>query len=103
MKSKILFIFSLLSFFLGLGVLIAIWNGKASVNVAWPISGSEVQLSGGATGWRAMAGLGGLLLGPILFLWGLVSLATRSRRRAHTEPLPEPRPGSDVKGQAASQ
>lgn len=103
MKSKILFVCSLISFFLGLGVLIAIWNGKASVNLAWPMSGSEVQLSGGATGWRAMAGLGGLLLGPILFVWGLVSLADRSRRRARAEALPEPHAASDAKGQAASQ
>jgi hypothetical protein len=100
MKSKILLRCALLAFFLGLGLLVAGWHGNLSVTV-WPISASVVLLSGSATGWRAMAGLGGLLLAFILFLWGLISLATRGRRRK--EPLPQPHAGSDTKGQAASQ
>jgi 5-enolpyruvylshikimate-3-phosphate synthase len=101
MKSKILFSCSLLVFFLGLGLLIAAWNGNASVKAGWPMSESVVQLSGSATGWRAMAGVGSLLLAVFLFLWGLISLATRPMRRARKEPLSPP-PGPEANGQAAS-
>ena len=102
MKSKILFSCSLLVFFLGLGLLIAAWNGNASVKAEWPITGSVVQLSGSATGWRAMAGVGSLLLAVVLFLWGLISLATRPMRRTRKEPLTQPPPGPEANGQAAS-
>ena len=96
MKSKILFSLSLIAFFLGLGLLVAAWHGNSSITV-WPISGSVVQLSGSATGWRAMAGLVSLLLSLALFLWGLVSLVTAPMRRKRKEPLPEPHPSSEVK------
>ena len=89
MKWKILFLCSLLAFFAGLGVLISAWKGNASVKAAWPISGSVVELSGSATGLRAMAGLGGLLLAVLLFLWGVFRLVTGPTRRARTEVLPE--------------
>ena len=97
MKPKILFSCALLAFFLGIGLLVAAWNGPSSVTAAWPISGSVVQLSGSATGWRAMAGLGSLLLSLALFLWGLVSLVTAPMRRKRKEPLPEPHPSSEAR------
>lgn len=103
MKPRILFICALLCFFLGLGLLVAGWNGNSSVTAAWPISGSVVKLSGSATGWRPMAGLAGLFLAVILFLWGLISLVARPLRRRHQEPLPQPQAGPEVKKQAASQ
>jgi hypothetical protein len=106
MKPKILFSCALLVFFLGIGLLVAAWNGTSSVTASWPISGSVVKLSGSANGWRAMAGLAGLFLALALFLWGLVSLVTRPFRRGSKEPLPQPQPGSEaseIKKQSASQ
>jgi len=94
MKPKILLTCALLAFFLGLGLLIASWNGNSSVTAAWPISASVVKLSGGASGWRAMAGIASLLLSPILLLWGLISVATGGLRRPRKEELPEPLPQS---------
>lgn len=103
MKPKILFSFALLIFFLGIGLLVAAWNGTSSVTAAWPISGSVVKLSGSANGWRAMAGLAGLLLALVLFLWGLISLVTRPLRRRKQEPMPQLQPGVEGKKQSASQ
>lgn len=103
MKPKILFIAALLCFFLGLVLLVAGWNGNSSVTATWPISGSVVKLSGSATGWRAMAGLAGLILALVLFLWGLISLVTRPLRRRGQERLPQPQAGSGAKNQPASQ
>lgn len=103
MKPKILFIAALLCFFLGLVLLISAWNGNSSVTAAWPISGSVVKLSGSATGWRPMAGLAGLLLAVVLFLWGLISLVTRPLRRRSQERLPQSQAGSEVKKQSAAQ
>jgi len=102
MKSKILLRCALLAFFLGLGLLVAGWHGNLSVTV-WPISASVVQVSGSATGWRAMAGLGGLLLAVILFLWGLISLVTGGRRESK-EPLQAPvsQPAPEAKRETAS-
>lgn len=103
MKSKILLRCALLVFFLALGVLIAGFQGKPSIAVAWPIAGSVVQLSGSVNGWKAIAGLAGFAGAVILFLWGLVSLFTRGGRKAGKEPLPEPQTSPGAKGQAASQ
>jgi hypothetical protein len=102
MKSKLLLLAALLAFFLGLGVLIVSWQGNSSVSVAWPVSGSTVQVTGSAKGWRAVIGLAGLLLAPILFLWGLISVATGSMRRAGKEQLAELPSDSGVKKEAAS-
>jgi hypothetical protein len=99
MKAKILLTCALLSFLLGLGLLIAAWQGSSSVTAAWPISGSTVQLSGAAKGWRAMAGLGGLVLAVVLFFWSLISLVTSGLRRPRQEELP---PASVASKQAAS-
>lgn len=102
MKPKILLSCALIAFFLGLGLLIAGWNGTASVNLAWPISSSLVKLSGSAAGWRPMAGIAGLLLAIVLFLWALISLVTRPLRRKQA-PEVEPQPDAELKKQAASQ
>jgi hypothetical protein len=102
MKPKILLRCALLAFFIALGVLVAGWDGTSSISVAWPVSGSVVQLSGSAKGWHAIAGLAGFLAAVVLFLWGLISLATGGRRKAGKEPLPEP-PVSQVKRESASQ
>ncbi|HKU20133.1 MAG TPA: hypothetical protein VJQ50_03895 [Terriglobales bacterium] len=103
MKSKLILLAALLAFFVGLGVLIVSWQGNSSVSVAWPVSGSTVQVTGSAKGWHAVTGLAGLLLAPVLLLWGLMSLATGGRRRQR-EPLPEPqaRSSPEVKKEAAS-
>ncbi len=103
MKPKILFSAALFCFVLGLGLLIAGWNGNSSVTATWPISGSVVKLSGSATGWRPMAGLAGWLLAAVLFLWGLIRLVTRPLRRRSQERLPQPQAGSEVKKQSAAQ
>ncbi len=103
MKSKILLRCALLTFFVGLGVLVAGFQGKSSIAVAWPVSGSVVQLSGSVNGWKAIAGLAGFAAAVVLFLWGLVSLFTRGGGKAAEEPLPEPQTGPGAKGQAASQ
>lgn len=102
MKSKLLLLAALLAFFLGLGVLIVSWQGNSSVSVAWPVSGSTVQVTGSAKGWRAVIGLAGLLLAPILFLWGLISVATGGMRRGGKEQMPVLPPDSGVKKEAAS-
>jgi hypothetical protein len=103
MKSKILFSCALLAFFLGLALLIAGWQGNSSVTASWPISASVVQLSGSAKGWRPMAGLAGLIAAVILFLWGLIALASSAFRRRPEEPLAEPQPAAEASGKAASQ
>ena len=103
MKSKILLRCALLVFFLALAVLIAGFQGKSSIAVAWPASGSVVQLSGSVNGWKAIGGLVGFAAAVVLFVWGLVSLFTRGGRKAGKEPLPEPQTGDGAKGQAASQ
>lgn len=103
MKPKILFSCALLVFFLGIGLLVAAWNGTSSVTAAWPINSSVVKLSGSANGWRAMAGLAGFVLALVLFLWGLISLVTRPLRRRKQEPLPQLQAGAEVKKQSASQ
>lgn len=100
MKPKLLILCALLAFFSGLGLLVSAWNGSSSVTAAWPISASVVKLSGSATGWRAIAGIAGLVLAPILLIWSLVSAATGGLRRPSKEPLPEPAP--EVKREAAS-
>lgn len=102
MKPKILLGAALLVFFIGLGVLIVFWEGKASVSVAWPVSGSTVQVTGGAKGWHAVTGLAGLLLAPVLFLWGLISVATGGMRRKGSQPLPQSPSGPEVKKEAAT-
>lgn len=99
MKAKILLTCALLAFFTGVGLLIAAWQGSSSVTAAWPISSSAVQLSGAAKGWRAMAGLGSLVLSVVLFFWSLISLATRGLRRPGREEL-SPAPAANK--QAAS-
>jgi len=103
MKSKLLLLAALLAFFLGLAVLIVSWQGNSSVSVAWPVSGSTVQVTGSAKGWQAVTGLAGLLLAPVLFLWGLISLATGGMRRSK-EPLPAPvpQPAPEAKRETAS-
>ncbi|HLK31876.1 MAG TPA: hypothetical protein VKT29_02230 [Terriglobales bacterium] len=103
MKPKILLICALLAFFFGLGMLVADWQGSSSFTAAWPVSSSVVQLSGSAKGWRAMAGLAGLFLAPVLLLWALISLATRGRRRNDKEALPPTSPSPEIRKQAASQ
>jgi TRAP-type C4-dicarboxylate transport system permease small subunit len=84
MKWKILVVCALLAFFLGIGLLIVAWNGNFKVTGAWPISSRSVELNGSASGWRAMAGLAGIVAAPVLFLWGLISLATGRPRKAPT-------------------
>jgi len=101
MKSKILLRCALLVFFLALAVLIAGFQGKSSIAVAWPVSGSLVQLSGSINGWKAIAGLAGFAAAVVLFVWGLISLFTRGGKKAIEAPLPQTGPGA--KGQAASQ
>ncbi|HEU5337207.1 MAG TPA: hypothetical protein VFU27_14645 [Terriglobales bacterium] len=90
MKAKSLLSCALLVFFAGVGLLISAWQGSSSVTAAWPIGSSAVQLSGAAKGWRAMAGLGGLVLAVVLFFWSLISLVTRglqgSRQQAQVSP-----------------
>ncbi|HKW68318.1 MAG TPA: hypothetical protein VJP04_13580 [Terriglobales bacterium] len=103
MKSKILLRCALLLFFLALAVLIAGFQGKSSIAVAWPASGSVVQLSGSVNGWKAIGGLAAFAAALVLFVWGLVSLFTGGGRKAGKEPLPEPQTGAGAKGQAASQ
>jgi hypothetical protein len=89
MKPKILLSCAPIAFLSGLGLLISAWNGNSSITAAWPISASVVALSGQATGWRAMAGLAGLVLAVILFVWGLISLASSGIRRGRKEAPPE--------------
>jgi hypothetical protein len=102
MKPKILLSCAVLVFCASLVLLVyAGWNGNASVKLAWPVSGTLVQFAGTASGWRPLAGIGGLLLTVVLFLWGLISLATRPLRRRRAEP--EPQPEAAVNRQAASQ
>jgi len=103
MKSKILLRCALLVFFLALAVLIFGFQGKSSIAVAWPASGSVVQLSGSVNGWKSIGGLAGFAAAVVLFVWGLISLFTRGGRKAGKEPLPEPQTGAGAKGQAASQ
>jgi hypothetical protein len=103
MKSKILLRCALLVFFLALAVLIAGFQGKSSIAVAWPASGSLVQLSGSINGWKAIGGLAGFAAALALFLWGLVSLFTRGGPKVREKPLPEAHTGTGAKGQAASQ
>lgn len=103
MKSKILLRCALLLFFIAIAVLIAGFQGKSSIAVAWPVSGSLVQLSGSVKGWKAITGLGGVAAALVLFVWGLISLFTRGGKKAGGEPLPEPQTGPGAKGQAASQ
>lgn len=76
MKPKRLFIVSAVFFLLGLGSLGAGWNGTASANVAFPVSGSSVQFSGSATGVWAVCGLLGLLLGIVSLVVALISIFT---------------------------
>lgn len=102
MKPKVLLFGALFAFFAALGVLIASWNGKLTVTGASPISSSSIQLSGSATGWPALAGLAGLLLAVVLFVWGLISLATRGVRRRDQEQLAEAPPAAEAKKEAAS-
>ncbi|HKW26585.1 MAG TPA: hypothetical protein VJN48_12425 [Terriglobales bacterium] len=103
MKSRILLRCALLVFFLALAVLMAGFQGKSSIAVAWPASGSVVQLSGSVNGWKAIGGLAGFAAALVLFLWGLVSLFRRGGRKGREEPLSEPHTGAGAKGQAASQ
>ena len=103
MKSKILLRCALLVFFLALAVLIFGFQGKSSIAVAWPASGSVVQLSGSVNGWKAIGGLAGFAAALVLSVWGLVSLFTRGGRKGREEPLQEPQAAPGVKGQAASQ
>lgn len=98
MKAKILLTCALLAFFTGVGLLIASWQGSSSVTAAWPMAGSAVQLSGAAKGWRAMAGLSGLVLAVVLFFWSLISLASSGLRR----PRQQLSPASAANKQAAS-
>jgi hypothetical protein len=67
MKSKILLRCALLLFFIALAVLIAGFQGKSLIAVAWPVSGSLVQLSGSVNGLKAIAGLGGFAAALVLF------------------------------------
>lgn len=103
MKSKLLLLAALLAFFLGLGVLIVSWQGNSSVSVAWPVSGSTVQVTGSAKGWHAVTGLAALLLAPVLLLWGLISLVTAGMRGSK-EPLQAPvsQPTPEAKRESAS-
>ena len=103
MKSKILLRCALLVFFVAIAVLIAGFQGKSSIAVAWPVSGSVVQLSGSVNGWKAIGGLAGFAAALVLFVWGLISLFTRAGKKSGGEPLPEPQTGPGAKGQAASQ
>ena len=103
MKSKILLRCALLVFFLALGVLVAGFQGKPSIAVAWPVSGSIVQLSGSVNGWKAIGGLAGFAAAGVLFVWGVISLFTRGGEKSGEGPLPEPQTGPGAKGQAASQ
>lgn len=102
MRTKILLSCALLAFFIGLGLLIAGWDGTSSVSLASPLRESMVQLSGRVKGWDAIAGLAGLISALALFLWGLISLATAGRRKARKGRLPEPQRASEAKVQVTS-
>src|SRR5690348_11851834 len=99
MKSKILLRCALLVFFVAIAVLIAGFQGKSSIAVAWPVGGSLVQLSGSVNGWKAIGGLAGFAAALVLFIWGFISLFTRGGKKASKGPLPEPQASPGAKGQ----
>lgn len=75
MKSNRLFIVSAVLLLLGFGSLGKGWNGTASVNVAFPVSGCSVQFCGSASGGWALGGLLGLTLGIIFLIVASISMS----------------------------
>jgi hypothetical protein len=74
MKSSRLLIVSAVLFLLGFGSLGVGWNGTASVNVAFPVSGCSVHFCGSASGGWALGGLLGLTLGILFLIVALIGM-----------------------------
>ena len=72
MKSKLFFFISGISLLLCFGSLALKWNGNASVNVSFPVSGTSVQFCGAAKGWTALLALLFLLAAIAFFVIAII-------------------------------
>ena len=77
MKSKNVLIVAVFFFLLGFVSLWWGWHGNASVNVAYPITGTSVQFCGSASGAFALTGILGFLLGILALLVAIITMALR--------------------------
>ncbi len=72
MRSRKLFLSSVVLLVIGLGSLWSKWNGNAGVNAGYPISQWAVTFNGSVHGWPAMIGVVAILAGIITFVVAVV-------------------------------
>jgi hypothetical protein len=78
MKSKVLFGAAAVSVLLGLGSLIAGWNGTVGLTLSSSLAGCFFHMEGKATGGWAIAGIGGIVLAMLFLIAAIIRLIARA-------------------------